>query len=118
MSKRNTKERIDMGADFGDLMSQARAKAGLSLRELQIATRDRKHKGGISIGLLSMIESQHRPVTYESCLKISTVLSLDVATALLAAYRSRVNYCAKREKEALEAFAQRNKLNANLDIDS
>jgi transcriptional regulator with XRE-family HTH domain len=105
-----------MGADFGDLMSQARAMAGLSLRELQKATKDKTHKKGLSIGLMSMIESGQRPVTYEICLKIATALSVDASHALSAAYNSRVDHFAEREKKALDTFVQRNKLDVNLDI--
>jgi len=105
-----------MRDDFAALMSKARVGTGMSLRDLQRATTDKKHKKGISLGLLSMIETGERQATYEVCLRIASVFSIDVSQALSAAYRSRVNYHAKREKEALNTFLQRRKLSVNLDI--
>ena len=106
-----------MKDDFGALLSKSRASAGMSLRALQDATRDKKHKKGLSIGLLSMIENGERPITYKACLRIATVLSLDIQTALSAAYRSRVNHSAKRERETLKAFIKQRRLGVKLDID-
>lgn len=106
-----------MRDDFGALMSKARTSENMSLRGLRNATIDKKHKKGISLGLLSMIETGERQATFEVCLRIASVFSLDISQALSAAYRSRVNYYAIREKETLEAFVRQSKLSAKLDIE-
>jgi len=106
-----------MKDDFGDLLSKTRASAGMSLRDLQRATTDKKHKKGISIGLLSMIENGERPATYETVYILAKALSIELDVAMLAAYRSRVVYCMKKEEVSLKVFLKKKRMLRKLGLE-
>ena len=105
----------EMQGRFGRLMRRARTDLKVTLRELQSATKGRDYPTGISIGLLSMLESGERTATYGICLKISTILSIELETAMAAAYRDRVEYSAERERASMEAFFKTKKALRKLD---
>lgn len=102
--------------DFGKLMLQARTEEGMSIRALRAAMRAKKHGNGVSIGLLNMIETGERSVTYEVAFLLSSVLSIDLETALCAAYKSRVDHMASREKNSLEDFLGKHRLGRKVDL--
>lgn len=102
--------------DFGELVREARTEKGMSVRALQAAIRAKNHGNSISIGLLGMIETGNRSVTYEMSFLLSKVLSIDLETALSEAHKSRLDYCVRRERASLEDFLVRHKLTKDVDL--
>ena len=104
MSKR-TMKRNSRGQDFGELLREARTTAGMSVRDLSAATK-RKRGPDASITLISLLEKNKRVPTYKTAYVLAGVLSMDVETALDAAYNSRIRHCIDRETEAAREFAR------------
>jgi len=100
---------------FGELIREARTEKGMSVRALQAAIRAKNHGNGISIGLLDMIETGNRSVTYEAAFLLSKVLPIDLETALSEAHKSRLDYCARKERASLEDFLVRHELTKDVD---
>lgn len=115
MSKRTTKSE-DQTADFSELLRQARTAARMSVRDLELATR-RRGSVKVSIAMISMLETDTRPPPLEIAYVLARVLSMDIETALSAAFRSRVAHSIKREGVALDAFAKRKHLGKRVNVE-
>jgi transcriptional regulator with XRE-family HTH domain len=84
---------------FGSLLQEARAKAGMSVRDLAAAVKDNPGPD-VSITLICMLEKNKRVPTYEIATVLAETLSLDRGATLEVTHRSRIQYCIDREATA------------------